>query len=144
MKPQEQIMSFVMASNEQESTANQVITIPSTAMTNRKLRMRVILNCGNVTPTACQLPGAPPRGSGEVEDYGIMIQAPSCMTSKEGLWNDANIWSCGCIPTSLDAVHIKHTVTIPEYYQAEASHLGYELSGQLIYTNSARLVLSNE
>ncbi len=50
-----------------------VISIPATAQTDRTLRMRVIVDQGNIAPTACVLPGTSSGGSGEAEDYGLRV-----------------------------------------------------------------------
>jgi hypothetical protein len=54
------------------ASANSLITIPSTAVTDRYLRMRVVIDNGSSAPTACFLPGST-YDSGEVEDYAVRI-----------------------------------------------------------------------
>ncbi|RYF78518.1 MAG: hypothetical protein EOO39_01235 [Cytophagaceae bacterium] len=55
----------------------------------------------------------------------------SIYTVKTGLWNDATVWSCNCIPATTDAVLIKHTVRIPASYTGYTKRIFYEGAGQL-------------
>ncbi len=60
-------------------------------------------------------------------------------TLASGNWNAPALWSCGTIPTALDAVVIDaaHTVTLPESYSAKAKSV--ELRGQIQYSANAGL-----
>lgn len=110
----ERIMAFQSNNRDVEYSTTQSVTIPTTAVLNQLLRLRIIFDSGTTPPTACNLPGDPAVGSGEVEDYGVIIMAPRCTTLKSGSWNDTTLWSCGHLPTAIDDVTIQsgHTVVL--------------------------------
>lgn len=101
---------------DQPMTFSQSVTIPTTAVVNRILHVRVIFDNGNTPPSACTLPGRANQGFGEVEDYGLLVVAPSCQSVRSGNWNDATIWSCGQVPLAQSEVIIEaaHTVFLDE------------------------------
>jgi hypothetical protein len=47
-------------------------------------------------------------------------------TVKAGQWDDASVWSMSRVPVSGEAVRIKHQVTIPNGYVAQARQLSYD------------------
>lgn len=72
---------------------------------------------------------------GETEDYRLQVQS-SCtgMASvKDGNWNDPTVWSCGRLPTAADPVQIRHRVTLPTSYTAQAQRIRIDTGKRLIY-----------
>ena len=144
----EQIMTFQSGDRNQEYSASQLVTIPSTAIVNQRLRLRIIFDSGTTPPTACNLPGDPAIGSGEVEDYGVTVVTPLCLTVRSGPWNDPTLWSCGRLPTALDAVTIQpdHTIlldsTMVEAVCRNLEILGtFSMQGSSIAIDGNRLVI---
>lgn len=62
-------------------------------------------------------------------------------TLSGGAWNTPGIWSCGSIPTILDAVRISqpHTVALPSDYTATAKSV--EMQGNVQYNANAKIQL---
>ena len=61
---------------------NGMVTIPTNTVKNTYLRLRIVVDRGSVAPTACNLPGLPTYGVGEIEDYGLLVQsAPACQSA---------------------------------------------------------------
>jgi len=117
------------------------ITIPTAAVRDVFLRMRVVVDEGPTPPTACTLPGDPVYGCGEIEDYGLRI-ASACTdlyTLRSGTWSDPTIWSCGRVPTASDPVTVAagHTVTLTANGVAKA----LSLQGTLVYSAGTKLDL---
>ena len=57
-----------------DDTASKKITIPITGVVlNTPLRMRVMADEPTKTPTACQLNGTATLGSGQAEDYTVIV-----------------------------------------------------------------------
>ncbi|QMW03831.1 immunoglobulin domain-containing protein [Spirosoma foliorum] len=50
---------------------------------------------------------------------------------KPGGWDDPAVWSTSQIPTSADAVRLRHAISLPADYQAQAGLLSYDAGGQL-------------
>lgn len=148
----ELVMSFETTDNfPSPSSDSQLITIPKTAVVNQKLRMRIVFDHGNTPPTACNLPGAPGQGSGEVEDYGISLVTVSCHTVRSGNWNDPSTWSCGQVPAELNDVVIEaaHSVvldsTMPEATCRNLELLGtFSMQGSSIVVNGNRIVIDQD
>ena len=147
----ELVMSFNTTSRYERQTFSQSITIPPTAVVNRILRVRAIFDNGEVAPTACVIPGRENQGFGEVEDYGILVSAPSCVSTKSGSWNDATVWSCGQLPTSLDNVTIMptHTVLLDSGMPAAVCQnlevLGtFSMQGSVITINGTQIAVDQE
>lgn len=65
-------------------------------------------------------------------------------TIKSGSWNDTSVWSCGSVPSVLDAVRINtsHTITLPSDYTATAKSL--ELQGNIQYNANAKIQLGQQ
>jgi len=61
----------------------------------------------------------------------ISERQTSMYTVKTGAWNDAAVWSCNCIPTTTDAVLLRHAVTLPANYTGYTKRILYEGGGQL-------------
>lgn len=85
-------------------------------------------------PTAC--PSAPVT----VQPQNI---AP-LSTLVSGNWSSSLVWSCGTIPTALDAVRISqpHTVTLPTGYSATAKSI--DMLGNMQYNADAWLKVGQE
>jgi hypothetical protein len=135
----ELVMSIQPPSASTQFTATRQVTIPSSALTNQRLRLRVLFDMGSNPPTACRLPGDPVNGSGEVEDYSIVVAAPACQTTQNGIWSDVSIWSCGHVPTLTDAVQLYHTVTIPNAFQAHAQKISYYTASKIVVNSNATI-----
>jgi hypothetical protein len=62
-----------------------------------------------------------------------------CESITSGLWSTSSVWSCGRIPTAVDAVRINigHTVTLPASYVGHAASL--DLQGTLTQQLNASL-----
>ena len=65
-------------------------------------------------------------------------------TLASGNWDTPALWSCGTVPTALDAVIIgaAHTVSLPGGYSARAERV--ELRGQIQYSANAALRMGQE
>lgn len=62
-------------------------------------------------------------------------------TVKTGSWNDAAIWSLNRVPVSNDPVRIKHQVSIPASYAAQARVVSYDPGQRLLFGSDSRLKL---
>lgn len=62
-------------------------------------------------------------------------------TLKDGLWDDATLWSVGRLPLGSERVRLKHTVTIPTGHLALSGALIYDPASKLIYADGGRLQL---
>ena len=126
-------------------TTRATITIPTTAVTNQFVRMRVIIDNGSTPPTACNLPGAD-YGSGEAEDYGVLIQpgllCREMRTVKAGNWTDPAVWSCGRLPTAADTVQIDHVIRLQAGESGQGNRLLYGSGGVVQIAIGATLWLS--
>jgi predicted extracellular nuclease len=63
-------------------------------------------------------------------------------TVKAGAWNDPTVWSCNRVPTATDNVTVKHSVTMPAGYLANAKKMLLDANGKLTYALTARLLLN--
>ena len=65
-------------------------------------------------------------------------------TLSSGIWDSPSVWSCGQVPTSLDAIRINagHTITLPEGYMAKAKSV--ELRGNVVQENNTSLQMGQE
>ncbi len=129
------------------NTVTATVPIPVTATTNTLLRVRVVADAllsSGVGP--CLLPGASGQGSGQAEDYSLLIlPAPPCLsmvTVKAGSWTDATVWSCNRIPTVTDDILINHALTLPVGTQGNARRMTVGSAGRLIYGTNARTTLN--
>lgn len=96
------------------------------------------------------------RGVLSDAEVRVLYQATNCQTDftlypitaqpyvslKNGNWNDPTIWSCGCIPTASDAVQVRHIVTVPSAYQANALRVYVNGAAKLSYGLGGKLVLT--
>ncbi|MBD2702666.1 fibronectin type III domain-containing protein [Spirosoma sp. BT702] len=71
--------------------------------------------------------------------FQTLTPCPIMYTIQTGLWNDPSTWSCNRIPTSDDAVQIKHAVIIPASYIANARRINYDAGKAVKYGTDARL-----
>lgn len=110
-------------------SSSAIVTIPATGVPiYTPIRMRIVAdNPGGSTPSACQLFGNSGGGSGQVEDYALIIIPRQIYSIASGAWNVPATWSCNCIPQNDDEVTVKatHTVTI-------TSAMGAQQCGKLI------------
>lgn len=67
----------------------------------------------------------------------ISERQTSIYTVKTGSWNDASVWSCNCIPASMDVVLLRHAVTMPTSYTGYTKRIFYEGAGQLKMSSSS-------
>ena len=68
--------------------------------------------------------------------------AGGMITVKAGAWNDPTVWSCNRVPLATDAVTVKHMVTMPAGYLANAKSLLLDVNGKLSYDATGRLQLN--
>ena len=119
------------------------ISIPLTAVRGVYLRMRVRTDPGGGPVTACYLPGDAFYGSGEVEDYGLQVQAGGVAvhTLASGDWQNPATWSGGQVPGSADTVTIAagHTITVNTAVQAQT--IVYQPGGRIVMTDTGKLTL---
>lgn len=94
------------------STTN--VFIPLTGIkTNTPVRLRVVAdNPAGLQPSSCQLAGDVTGGSGQAEDYSVVILKRQITSIGSGPWNIPTNWSCNCIPQDDDQVTIKSGYTI--------------------------------
>ncbi len=52
-------------------------------------------------------------------------------TIQPGMWSTQAVWSCGRMPTSLDQVLLRHTVTVSPTYFSQAKKVTYQAGGRL-------------
>ena len=95
------------------------ILIPSTGIAlDLPLRLRIIADNPSPNyptyPTACQLNGDAQYGSGQVEDFTVIIATRQIFSANSGDWNSPATWAGNCVPAPGDHVIIKagHTVNI--------------------------------
>lgn len=68
----------------------------------------------------------------EFSDYSTLYPfstktyCPVMYTVKSGGWNEASTWSCNREPVATDVLHLKHAVSLPNYYQAYALRIIYD------------------
>ena len=60
-------------------------------------------------------------------------------TINTGFWDDPAIWSFGRLPLLSDPVQIKHIVTIPPNYEAQALRISYDLGKQLLLGSTSAI-----
>ncbi len=70
------------------------------------------------------------------------ICAGGMVTVKAGAWNDPTVWACNSVPTATDNVTIKHVVTVPAGYLANAKNMLLDVNGKLTYDATGRLQLN--
>ncbi|GAB3746682.1 immunoglobulin domain-containing protein [Spirosoma pomorum] len=56
----------------------------------------------------------------------VLVVNTGMYTVKAGRWDDASVWSMNRVPISSDVVRIKHLVSIPTGFVAEARRLSYD------------------
>ena len=61
---------------------------------------------------------------------------------QNGNWNDPATWNCGRIPVFLDIVRVRHNVTLPDNFTANARQVNFESTARLQYGLLARMRLN--
>ena len=119
------------------------VLIPLTAVRAAYLRMRVRTDPGGGRSTACYLPGDAFYGSGEVEDYGLQVQAEGMAvhTIAPGAWHDPMIWSGGQVPSYMDAVTISagHTIIVSRAVHVQT--ILYQSGGGIFIVDPGRITI---
>ncbi len=115
--------------NDLNGSSSVMVIIPSAGVPiYTPIRMRVVAdNPGGTAPTACQLYGNSANGSGQAEDYTLIIIPRQIYSVASGGWNVPATWSCNCVPQNDDEVTIKATHTV-----AITSAMGAQQCGKLI------------
>ncbi|CCH01116.1 hypothetical protein FAES_3107 [Fibrella aestuarina BUZ 2] len=75
--------------------------------------------------------GNPRIVSGQVDIGAIEYQQVIAFTVKTGSWDDPTVWSVNRVPTAADAVELRHMVSLPPSYTAQAGSLRYKATGRL-------------
>jgi hypothetical protein len=70
----------------------------------------------------------------------VLIVNTGMYTVKAGRWDDASVWSMNRVPVSGDAVRIKHPVTVPNNYIAQARQLSYDPGQTVQLQTGSKLV----
>ncbi len=79
---------------------------------------------------------------GALEFGGTTCSSASVVNSlKAGNWSDPTVWSCGAVPTALNVVEVRHTVSVPTAYTAQLRQLNYGAGGKLTPQTGAKLRL---
>ncbi|MBD2704157.1 hypothetical protein IC229_26170 [Spirosoma sp. BT702] len=82
-------------------------------------------------------------GQPAILNYVITNTAPPDLTTtftlKTGSWTDASVWSCGRIPQISDLAQIKHVVTLPPNFQAEAMQVVFDAGQRLLFGTGSTL-----
>lgn len=60
-------------------------------------------------------------------------------TVQNGPWGNTSTWSCGQIPTSTDAVEIRHIINIPANYTGLTSNITYTNSGKIVFAETGKV-----
>ena len=63
----------------------------------------------------------------------------SMYTIKNGSWDDPTVWSCNRIPNITDIVLIKHIITVPSGYPAQAQQITYDQGPTVKFLQAAQL-----
>jgi predicted outer membrane repeat protein len=107
-------------------------------------------NAGNPTTTTATAGPLDLAGNIRLAESRIDMGAfefipPLCVmqTIKAGNWNDETVWSCGRIPTAIDAVQVRHVIVIPANFQANALRIVYDIGSKLTINALAKLRLNN-
>ena len=115
--------------NDLNGSSSVMVNIPTTGVPlYTPIRMRIVAdNPGGSVSTACQLYGNSSTGSGQAEDYALILIPKQIYSVASGAWNVPATWSCNCVPQNDDEVTVKatHTVTI-------TAGMGTQQCGKLI------------
>lgn len=68
------------------------------------------------------------------------ITAQPYRSLKNGNWSDSSVWSCNCVPTATDAVQVRHILTVPANYQANALRVYQDGAAKITYGIDGKLV----
>lgn len=82
-----------------------------------------------------------PRFVNTIVDMGAyeFQQILEVFSLKNGLWNDASLWSVGRLPLATERVRLKHAVTMPTNFTGLSGTLIYNPNSRLIYEAGGRL-----
>lgn len=122
-------------------TATVTVPVNSSVVLNTALRLRIVADSPQgAAPTACSLSGDATYGSGQVEDYTVVIVPRSVFSIASGNWTTPGTWSCTCVPGATDLVSIQalHTVSISS---GSKQALSLTLLGKLQYSPGSQLQL---
>ncbi len=83
-------------------------------------------------------------GEVAVQTTYFTVRNSFCESTRSGLWNSPQSWSCGRIPTADDPVVIRsnHVITIPQGIEGVCSQIDIELGASL--KNQGGLTITNE
>lgn len=73
--------------------------------------------------------------------YTLPANCTAMTTVKAGLWTDPTVWSCGRVPTSVDAVQVLHAVSVPVNHTGRAWRVTYGAGGSVMMEPGGRLVM---
>lgn len=79
------------------------------------LRLRVVADHPTAPePGPCAITGTSEEGTGQVEDYTVVIKPRVIESISSGNWNNPDMWDCQCVPGDTDLVRIAsgHTITV--------------------------------
>ncbi|MVM37462.1 metallophosphoesterase [Spirosoma sp. HMF3257] len=97
-----------------------------------------------VTPTAGSTTTYLVRDSKNcVQDAFTVIGSGAMFTLKAGNWNDPSVWSGNRVPTSADAIQLKHIVSIPDHTEVHALTITYDPGTKVQLGTQAKLSLAN-
>lgn len=74
-----------------------------------------------------------------ITTFQTLAPCSSMYTVKAGDWSDPTVWSCDRIPISSDTVQIKHAVTLPVSYVANALQMRFDSGQQVRYSANSSL-----
>ncbi|GAB3991133.1 hypothetical protein GCM10028807_20460 [Spirosoma daeguense] len=60
-------------------------------------------------------------------------------TVQDGPWNTPATWSCGAVPTSADAVDIRHIVNVPASYTGLSQKITYSNGGKIVIATTGKV-----
>ncbi|GAB3999044.1 hypothetical protein GCM10028807_48190 [Spirosoma daeguense] len=109
------------------SATTATLTLPAVTTANSGSYSVVVTGaCNSVTSTA----------------FSLTVNTGNMFTLKTGDWNDISVWSCNRIPLSTDSLQIKHLITIPASYVANAKKIRFDLDRGLTFGLNGRLSLT--
>ncbi|GAB4032749.1 purple acid phosphatase family protein [Spirosoma gilvum] len=77
-----------------------------------------------------------------VQDSYTVISAGMMFTVKAGIWTDPSVWSGNRVPTSADALQLKHIVSIPDNTEVHAQKVTYDPGIKVQLGNQSKLWLN--
>ena len=105
-----------MILSDYNGMASGTVAIPTTfSLLRVPLRIRVVADNPTLpAPGPCNITGTSNEGSGQVEDYAMIVVPKQIYSVASGQWNAPATWSCNCIPANDDEVTVKsnHAITL--------------------------------